>query len=141
MTVAWARVVLVAIFLIGLAVQLVAVMVAYSKNFIAYGDLTNLLTKLLAVYSVHLAVIFGGIFAQQQNDQQVLVTATPFRLAVALAVGWNLLLMWRSVMFGMAAFDPEKDDNVDRLSSYIENIASASSFLVTGALAFFFAKK
>jgi hypothetical protein len=54
---------------------------------------------------------------------------------------WNLLLFWRCISFGAAAFNPNSEDNIEHLSSYLQSISSASSFLVTGALAFFFAKK
>jgi hypothetical protein len=138
-----ARAVLVSIFVGGLVIQAIAVIITYSKGAIAYEDLTNLLLKLLAIYSVHLGVIFGGIFAQQQDAQKKSQTApkTAFWLAVVLASIWNLLLLWRGISFGMAAFNPDSEDNVDRLSSYLQSISSASSFLVTGSLAFFFTKK
>jgi hypothetical protein len=141
MTVTQARAVLVTIFLVGWAVQVVAVILTYSEGAIAYGDLTSLLTKLLAVYSVHFGVIFGGIFAQQQDGNSARVPATAFYLAVAASLIWNALLAWRSIMFSVAAYDPSKDDSSSQLMAYIETIASASSFLVVGALAFFFAKR
>jgi hypothetical protein len=135
-----ARVVLITVFLVGLAVQSGAIIFSYSETAIASGDLTNLLTKLLAVYSVHLAVIFGGIFAQQQEGKSPQVPAMALWVAVALAVIWNLLLAWRSITFALAATDPSRDDSVGRLMSYIETISSTSSFLVAGALSFFFTK-
>ena len=141
MTIARARVSIVAVFLACLVVQAAAVILAYSKDAIAYGDLASLVTKLLAVYSVHLAVIFGGMFAQHSEDEPVLAPPVAFWLALVLAVMLNLLLAWRSVLFTVAAFDSSRDDSVEHLMSYIETISSASSFLVAGALTFFFAKK
>jgi hypothetical protein len=119
-------------------------MIAYSEEAISNKDLSSLIIKLLSVYSVHLAVIFGGIFAQQRNvnhkGRSARAAGLAFWLAIVLAVIWNLLLVWRSVMFGMAAFDVSSEDNVGYLSNYIESIASAGSFLVAGALTFFFSK-
>lgn len=141
MTVGRARIALVAIFVSGLTAQVAAVILTYSRGTIAYDDLTSLLLKLLAIYSVHLGVIFGGIFAQQKDSGKKAAPTTAFWLAVALGGIWNVLLLWRSLSFGMAAFNPNSEDNVDRLASYLQNISTASAFLVTGALAFFFAKK
>lgn len=141
MTMTRARIVLIAMFVGSLAIQILAVIVTYSKGTIAYDDLTNLLVKLLVIYSVHLGVIFGAIFAQAGREKDKAPPSTAFSVAVILAAMWNLLLVWRSVSFGMAAYDPDSEDNVDQLSSYLQTISSAGSFLVTGALAFFFTKK
>jgi hypothetical protein len=136
-----ARGVLIAIFVIGLVAQVAAIALTYRAGAIASGDLLDLIKKLLAVYSVHLAVIFAGIFAQKQRARSARVSGTTFWLAAALALLWNLLLAWRTGVFAAAAYDPEGEDSVAQLSSYIEGVASASSFLVAGALAFFFTKK
>jgi hypothetical protein len=141
MTVVKSRVVLTSVFVLGLVVQVIAVMLAYSKGAIASGDLISLLTKLLAVYGVHFAVIIGGILAQHQNAQPAQVSTIAFCLAVALSLIWNVLLVWRSVLFGMAAYDVNTEDSVIRLLSYLESISSAGSWLVAGALAFFFTKQ
>lgn len=145
MTVTRARVVLVSLFLISLIVQAVAIIITYSEEAISNKDLSSLITKLLSVYAVHLAVIFGGIFAQQRNASQkgrsARVPGLAFWLAIVLAVIWNLLLVWRSVVFGMAAFDVSSEDNVGHLSNYMDTIASSGSFLVAGALTFFFSKR
>lgn len=143
MTMTKTRLILIAMFVGSLMIQATAVIITYSRGAIADEDLTNLILKLLAIYSVHLGVIFGGIFAQHQDSQQGVQAApgTAFWLAVVLAGIWNLLLVWRSVSFGVAAFNPDSEDNVDRLSSYLQTISSGSAFLVTGSLAFFFAKK
>jgi hypothetical protein len=141
MTVVRSRVVLIAVFALCLVVQVIVVMLAYSKGAIASGDLISLLTKLLAIYGVHFAVIIGGILAQHQNAQPAQVSAIAFWLAVALSLIWNLLLVWRSVIFGMAAYDVNIEDSVTRLLSYLDSISSAGSWLVAGALAFFFTKR
>lgn len=145
MTIMRARVALAVSFLVSLIIQAVAIIVTYSEEAISYKDLSTLITKLLSVYAIHLAIIFGGIFAQHQNAKQ---KARPeqapggaFWIAIVLAVMWNMLLVWRSVKFGMAAFDVTSEDNVNHLSNYIDTIASAGSFLVAGALTFFFSKR
>ena len=61
--------------------------------------------------------------------------------ALVLAILWNVLLLWRFAAFCYAAYHPAADDAADKLSAYVEQISKASSFLVDGALAFFFAGK
>jgi hypothetical protein len=133
---------LIVIFLLGLTIQIALVILSYSESAIAYNDLVSLLTKLLAVYSIHLSVIFGGIFAQKRETRKrskpIQLSKAAFGLALVLALIWNLLLLWRSIMFGMAVYDVNREDSVGQFLSYIETIASASSFLVAGALAYFF---
>jgi hypothetical protein len=141
MTITKARNVLVAIFLASLVIQIGAVILTYTEGAIASKDLSTLLLKLLAVYSVHLAVIFGGIFAQQQDGQPVQTPTTAFWVAVVVAAIWNVLLIWRSIAFCAAAFNINLNDNVLSLSTYIDDVSKAGSFLVAGALAFFFTKR
>jgi hypothetical protein len=52
-----------------------------------------------------------------------------------LSLPWNFLLLWRSLAFTFA-----QKDSATELMKYLDGVASASSFLVTGGLAFFFAK-
>jgi len=140
MTVVGSRVTLIPIFVLGLVVQAIVVMLAYSKSAIASGDLISLLVKLLAVYAVHFAVIIGCIFAQRHTARPAQVSMIAFLLALTLSLIWNALLVWRSVIFGMAAYDVSVEDSVTRLLTYMDSISSAGSWLVAGVLAFFFTK-
>jgi hypothetical protein len=123
---------LLATFLLCLTSQLIAFFTVAHKMW--PDELQSLVLKLLAIYSIHLSVILGGIFAQPSGPLE----DPPLSLAwtaIVLAVLWNILLMWRSLSFSMAT-----KDSVGDLIKYLEGIASSSSFLVTGALAFFFTK-
>lgn len=127
-----ARFGLLGIFAFCLAVQVAA--------FLAVGrrmwpeDLLSLVLKLFAVYSVHLTVILGGIFAQPQGPLEDPPPALAWT-AITLALFWNLLLLWRSLSFALAT-----QDSVSELVKYLEGVSSSGSFLVTGTLAFFFTK-
>jgi hypothetical protein len=140
-----ARVTLIVLFIGALVVQVLAIGLTYNKGLITDGDFVNVLLKLLAIYGVHLTIIIGGIIAQVQdekaNPRKQKVPSTAFWVALTLASLWNLLLVWRSVKFGLAAYDENSEDNVDLLTNFIEKIAAGGSFLVTGFLAFFFAKR
>ncbi len=144
MTLVRARAILVGIFVGGLVLELLSVMTAYSKSVISSADVTNLLVKVLEIYSVQFAVILGGIFARPSspsNDSpREMAAPTPFWVAVSLAMLWNCLMAWRAVEFAVESFIPSAEDNVNYFVSYIDEMSRASSFLVAGALAYFFAK-
>jgi hypothetical protein len=144
MTLVRARILLVSIFLCGLILECICVLIVYSKGAITSSDVTTLLVKMLEIYSVPLAVILGGIFARPAKPTQVGASesapSTAFWVSVGLALVWNALLLWRGIVFSVAAFRPSIEDNVNFFASYVEAISKASSFLVAGALAYFFSK-
>jgi hypothetical protein len=91
------------------------------------------LLKILSIYSVPLAVILGGFFAQPRAGSRA--SASLCWAALILAVCWNILLVWRTIAFSLAS-----DDSVSDLTKYLEAVSSAASFLIVGSLAFFFGK-
>lgn len=123
---------LLGIFVLCLLAQLVAFFLVGSKMW--PEDQQALVLKIIAVYSLHLSVILGGIFAQPKGRLEDPPDALAWT-AIALAILWNALLIWRSITFVAA-----KQDSVQDLVRYLDGVSSASSFLVTGALAFFFTK-
>lgn len=140
-----ARTWLVWTFVIGLSIQCLAVIAAFTARAISTADLIDLLKRLLSIYSIHFAVILGSVFsksgaipkANKSEGDAILA----FRVAFALSVLWNLMLIWRTLQFGQHAFNTQSSDRTDFLVSYLDAVSSASSFLVVGALAFFFGKK
>jgi hypothetical protein len=127
-----ARFGLIAIFLGCLLLQLGALFLTRNKMW--PDDFLAVMLKLVSIYSVQLGVVFGGIFAQPRPP----LADPPAGLAwtaVALAAMWNLLLIWRTVSFGFA-----EQDSPAALIKYLDSVASASSFLVAGVIAFFFGK-
>jgi len=137
MTLTRAQVSLATVFVVGLVSQIAIMFYTRHKGAIYPDEQTTLISKLLGVYAVHLAVIIGGVFSQQiENQQQVPVFA--FWFALVLAAVWNLLLLSRSASF---IFPKEGADTVGEYVTYLTTIASASSFLVAAALAFFFTRR
>jgi hypothetical protein len=127
-----ARFGLLGIFAVCLLAQLIAFFAVGSKMW--PEDLQALIFKIVAVYSVHLTVILGGIFAQPKGPLEDPPAPLAWT-AITLAVLWNVLLAWRSFAFSMAS-----QDSAPELIKYLDGVGSSTSFLVTGALAFFFTK-
>lgn len=119
-------------FLFFLSIHFGMIILAYYRGAIYPNDVIKLLLQVLSLYSVPLGIILGGIFGKGLTPK----TGTPimaYLLALILAILWNLILVWRSVTFGIA----DQDSTIDLLS-YLDSISSASTFLVAGALSYFF---
>lgn len=97
-------------------------------------SLKDLLLKLFAVYSVHLSIVIGGMFALKGP------TTTPAprfaRSAIALALAWNLLVSVRIILFAVV-----DEDSVTSLTAYMDTVGASSAFLVSGLITFFFVKQ
>ena len=132
MTMNQARLSLIVVFLGSLAIQAVAFFRV--SQYMWADDLLALILKLLAVYSVHLGVIAGGMFAQSGMRDAKPSTATAMS-AILLSLVWNLLLVGRSLSFVMS-----RQDSASDLMKYLETVADYGSFLVVAALAFFFTR-
>lgn len=132
-----ARQILAAVFIAGLAFHIAIGVFAFSQRAIYDADVVELFTRVLKIYSVHLGLVFGAIFAAARSTRTV---TGSFWLAFTVAILWNLLLGWRGVAFALAATG-RLDDSVQDYVAYLEGIPSQSAFLVTGMLAFFFVKK
>ena len=126
------RLYLFTIFLSGLLIQVAAAISVGSKMW--PDELEALLLKLLAIYSVHLTVIIGAMLATPKGRTRKL-PAGMVSTAFALTLFWNGLLLWRSLSFAFA-----ERDSVNDFVRYLDRVSSASSFLVTGLLAFLFTR-
>jgi hypothetical protein len=135
MNAARSRIVLIALFLTSLALSIVVIAVVYLRGGIYANHLQQLMLAVLAVYSVPLGTILGGMFGER-GMRANRIAAPAFWVALTVSLLWNLLLLVRVVIFGVA-----RDDSVEDFAGYLTTVSAASSFLVVGALAFFFTKK
>lgn len=128
------RAILLSIFGGALVIECVAMFIAGYRGVIYSSDVTDLVVKLLAVYSVHFAVMIGGIFARTGRPAGRPTTLTR-GIAIGLASMWNLLLLVRILAFAAA-----DTDSIVELDRYVTLISAGGSFLVAGMLAYFFSK-
>jgi hypothetical protein len=125
-------------FFAALVIHLFVILLVFQKAAIYPEDVSSLMPKILAIYSVHFAVILGGIFGRKQSRAKKNIDAV-FWIALSLVIVWNLLLVWRSVTFGLAGFGIGQDAT-DSYISYLTTVSSSSTFLIVGGLAYFFSK-
>jgi hypothetical protein len=109
----------------------------YLTKAIDAPNLEVLILQILAIYSIPLSVILGALFGQD-DQKEMCANPSAFYAAFVLSILWNGLLLGRTFVFvcGFA-----EDEHVGDLTGFLQNTSAASMFLITGALAFFFAKK
>ena len=130
-----ARFTLLGVFLACMAISIIVISMTYLRGAIYPRHLQQLILAVLGIYSIPLGTILGGIFGQRGDLDRP--TSNPaFGVALAVAAGWNLLLLARVFIFGIAT-----QDSVEQFAAYLSTVAAASSFLVVGALTFFFTRK
>jgi hypothetical protein len=130
MTLSSARAWLLVIFLVFLVLQVVSVLCV--GNIMWPEEQEGLIVKYLTVYSPHLGVMLGVIFAKPRTGRVRSARFVAFT-GITVALVWNIVLAWRTM--GFVIFEHDK---VADLMKYIDSVSSASTFLVAGALAFFF---
>jgi hypothetical protein len=134
MTIRHSQLALLGMFLIGLVIHLVCFGYSFLIGAVYVEDLQTMAVRTLAVYSVPLGVIVGGIFGGAA-EQTANASSGTFWTAAGLSLLWNILLLARSLVFVIAA-----QDSITSLFGYIDAVSAASTFLIGGALAYFFAK-
>ncbi len=134
MTIKAARGGLAAVFLACLSIQAAVFFGLVARHALQWSEAWPLLKDLLVVYSIPLAVILAGVFADRQAPRN---KARPLTAWVALAVSglWNVLLVVPTLIY---FFSPEASP--DSVEAALKNSASAN-FLVAGALTYFFGER
>jgi len=127
---------LISIFLFFLVLQVVLLVVCQVLNAMGPDKLKDLSVQLLTIYSVPLSVIIAGVFAKKHDPAK---RDAIYYTAVVLAILWNVLLAWRTIALTLAALGVGEDKAKD-FSEYLESVSKASMFLISGMLAYYFAK-
>ncbi len=130
-----ARLSLIGLFLAGLYSQIIGVLLVFSEHSLRHQDLASSLSKLLAIYSVQFAVMLGGDLRRgrrrggRKSAERVLG-------CICTSLLWTCIFVVRTALFVFA-----QNDSSQALASYFDTVSASSSFLVSGALAYFFTKK
>jgi hypothetical protein len=135
MNVRHAQITLVALFMISLLLHLGCFGYSYISDAIYADDLQTLAVRILAVYSVPLGIMVGGIFGGSAKPADKAAGSTLWT-AVALSLLWNVLLVFRSISFALS-----EQDSIASLLDYVDAVAGVATFLIGGALTYFFAKE
>jgi hypothetical protein len=127
-------------FLVGLVCNSAAVLITYAQGAIFPDNLRTMLSTLLAVYSGPLAIVTAGFFGQEAPHRKTVPST--FWIAIVVSVIWNVFVLWGGVELLASSFGSQtKETAVDDFSSYIKLISSSATFLVSGALTYFFVKR
>ena len=122
---------LAALFLTCLSIQTAMFFGLVARHALKWEEAWPLLKGLLVVYSVPLAVILGGVFANTHTPQSRPRASTVW-LALAVSALWNALLVVPALIYFVSS-----DSSPSSIELALKNSASAN-FLVAGALAYFF---
>jgi hypothetical protein len=128
-----------ATFLTGLLCNAAAVLITYARGAIFADNLRTILATLLAVYSGPLAIVIAGFFGKEGPEPKPV--ASNFWVAIVVSVVWNVFLLWGGIGLLASSMSSQPNENaIDDFSSYIGTISSSATFLVSGALTFFFVR-
>jgi hypothetical protein len=120
------------VFVASMLLEVALVAWARLTSKIYLDDLKSIMLALLAVYSVPLGIMSGGMFARSAG-RDARDAGGPVGAAIILSLVWNLLLLGRVAVFALAS-----SDDVDALRDWVTTISTGGSFLVAGALAYYF---
>ncbi|MEM1352344.1 MAG: hypothetical protein AAGF27_08360 [Pseudomonadota bacterium] len=123
-----------ACFLVSLVLILLMLLWLHSTGGLYPEDVVTLMTQVLGLYATPFGVILGGMFARKDKPQPK-HAGVLFLVAIALVVIWNLLILWRTAVFVLAT-----DGQASSFAAELTQLANASLFLVSGMLAYYFAK-
>jgi hypothetical protein len=128
------RFALILVYIASFALSLVSIFVSFAMGHIYQDDLKTLILKLLAVYSVPLGTIAGGLVGRRGRQASLQPSAGLF--ALVLGSLWSLLIVGRCIVFIVA---PDESDSVSDLLDYLGPVSSGGAFLVSASLSNFFA--
>jgi hypothetical protein len=133
-----ARIYLAAVLLAGIAINCIVVFVALHGGIVYFFNIAEILLALVAVYSPHLAVIFGAIGGD--TEPHTVASKKSFAIAVTSIALWTLLITTRSVWFATTAFTG-RTDSFKSLIEFWGVVGGMGSLFVAGPLGFFIAKR
>lgn len=130
------QVVLLAIFLIGLLLNLALSDILIEEKISADG-FTNILSKISAIYSVHMAIIVAGFFISKKKSEEPKLEneKVSSTIIIALSICWNFLITMTLVNY----YGSENTD-YNQFIQRIDSISGTLNFLVAGGLTYYFGK-
>jgi hypothetical protein len=126
-----AALIIIFIFLLSLVAHIAIQVAMWIHGAIYEENVREATLKILIIYSVPLAALLGPLFKKQNRASQR-IPGTTYIVALSMSVIWNLLLVYRSVMFAT-----QNDDQESTLFKYLDDVSAASTFLVIGVLSYF----
>src|SRR6185436_43121 len=116
-----------------------------ADNYIEYkltpDEFTTLLTKIVGIYTVHLAVMFGCFFNSSVSGGNAEMTGhekTSAIVIMILSISWNFMITITVLNYADKCI---KEMPFPMFENRLESVTGAINFLIAGGLAYFFSIK
>ena len=121
----------------------------FIEDYIKPEEFTILLTKIVGVYTVHLAVMLGCFFNSSLSEGNVEMTGHSKTAAIViliLSVCWNFMITITVINYSshLEKANPSNEQmkmTFEIFGKRLDNISGAINFLIAGGLAYFFSLK
>ena len=117
--------------------NLAMLLLAATVQAISLASLNASIGKLLLAYSAPGLALILGLFAKRRSRGRAEPLA--FWAAIGICVVWNVVLVWRCVIFGLAALTPSASGGLKDLDDFFETVSKGAA-VVTTPITYFFAK-
>ena len=126
---------LVSVFVSGLAAQLLIIGSCRLDGSLRAEGFYALLLTLLSVYSMPFAVILASVFGDR-GARSNRYSNFSFRIAMTVTVLWNVLFCSISMIYRLDGHSGWRG-----LNRHLQEVSTSASFLIAGALTFFFSQR
>ena len=130
------QIALISIFSFSLAFCYGVCVVVIFNNIIYEESLGPLLKHFTILYSVPFATIIAGVIAKRRSKPKNPPPSHVTLLAISFAVIWNVLVLILILLFALGI-----TERLETVYNQYEDIMPSSTFLLAGALTYFFAKE
>lgn len=126
-------------FLVLLAVCVAFLFMGLQQGMYYPDELRLLLIALAKLFAPNVALVIGALLAPVAKPiASRRVSAQVFAVAMGSILIWAVIVVGRIAIF---VVDDSPGDSVDELNAFMDSVPEAFGFLVTAALAFFFARE
>lgn len=116
-----------------LILAIVALSLGYYRQQYHADEYQSLVSLVLSQFAPPLSTVLGSYFALKRAKKEIPLASSYFYVAFAATLLWCLLVSGRT-----AAFALWPTETVQVLSTWLNQIPSLASYLVTGVIAYFF---
>ncbi|MDR6943789.1 hypothetical protein [Mucilaginibacter pocheonensis] len=125
------------VFLTAVILQIGMAYVTFLQGKIYADELGEILISFIKIYSIHISILFTGSFFTHLENKEKKISSKILWVSLTLVCLWNAILITSCFILTQVSPPASYKGVID----FQEKIASASSFLITGILSYFFITK